>query len=113
MGGGGVLTGEVPLHPRGLCLARGQRFVDVYVHVVQLSEDNNRKAASHGDTSLTRKYPPVGPYSGTMPRAIPWSKGGGQFVMSEVTLSSWSTCTPRAWPTHTSHQFEFPWVLRP
>jgi hypothetical protein len=41
-----------------------------------------------------------------MPRALRWSWGGGQFLVIEGTLKSWSTCALRAWPTHISQQFE-------
>ena len=37
-------------------------------------------------TSLIRNNPPLGPCSRTMPRALRWSWGGGQFLVSEVTL---------------------------
>ena len=37
-------------------------------------------------TSLIRNTPLLGPYSRTMPRALWRSKGGGLFLMSEVTL---------------------------
>ena len=37
-------------------------------------------------TSLIRNSAPLGPYSGTMPRALWWPWGGGLFLMSEVPL---------------------------
>ena len=37
-------------------------------------------------TLLIRNCTPLGPYIGTMPRAIWWSEGGGLFLMSEVPL---------------------------
>ena len=37
-------------------------------------------------TSLIRNCLLVGPYSRTMPRALWWSKGGLQFLMSDVPL---------------------------
>jgi len=33
-----------------------------------------------------KKLPPLGPYSRTMPRALWWPRGGGQFLMSGVPL---------------------------
>jgi len=40
----------------------------------------------YGDTSLTRKRTPLGPYSRNMPRAPWWSWEAGLFLMSEVPL---------------------------
>ena len=37
-------------------------------------------------TSPIRNSAPVGPYSGTMPRALWWSRRGPRFLMSEVPL---------------------------
>ena len=42
--------------------------------------------ASYRGTSLIRTPPPLGPYSGTIPRVVWWSKGGGLFLMSKVPL---------------------------
>ena len=39
-------------------------------------------------TSLTRKRLALETYSRSMPRALWWSKGGGLFLMSEVTLDT-------------------------
>ena len=41
---------------------------------------------SYRVTSLIRNSRPLGPYSRTMPRALRWSYGGGQFLLSEVPL---------------------------
>ena len=46
-------------------------------HVVQVA---------YRGTSLIRDSAPLGPYSRTVPRALRWSQGGGQFLMSEVPL---------------------------
>jgi len=45
-----------------------------------------KKAVCYKDTSLTRNSAPLGPYSRTMPRALRWSKEGGLFLISKVTL---------------------------
>ena len=37
-------------------------------------------------TSLIRKNLHLRPYSRTMPKALRWSYGGGQFLMSEVNV---------------------------
>ena len=37
-------------------------------------------------TSLIRNRPPLGPYSRTMPRALWWSYGGREILVSEVSL---------------------------
>ena len=43
-------------------------------------------ALPYRSTSLIRNVPLLGPYSRTMPRAIQWSYGVRQFLMSEVPL---------------------------
>ena len=43
-------------------------------------------SALYRGTSLIRNGLPLGPYSRTRPRALWWSQGGGQFLMSEVPL---------------------------
>ena len=54
-------------------------------------------------TSLIRNTPPVGPYSSLMPRALRWSWGGRQFLVSEVPLyqpyREGSCETPQSLPT--------------
>ena len=41
---------------------------------------------SYRGTSLIRKRPPLGHYSGTVPRVVWWSLWGGLFFISEVPL---------------------------
>ena len=55
-------------------------------------------------TSLIRNSAPLGPYRRPMPRALGWSKGGGRFLMSEVTPHRIPTPDSmdrvRGWQTH-------------
>ena len=44
-------------------------------------------------TSLIRNNRLLGPYRRTMPRVLWWSQGGGQFLMSEVTLYVAEMCS--------------------
>ena len=44
--------------------------------------------AYHRGTSLIKNCLPPGPYSRPMPRALRWSEGEGQFLVSEVLLYS-------------------------
>ena len=48
--------------------------------------DGGRGFSGYRGISLIRNKPPLGPYSRTMPRALRWSEGGGQFIISEVPL---------------------------
>ena len=45
-------------------------------------------AARYRGTSLIRNHPLVGPYGRTMPRVLGWSKGGGLFLIREITTAS-------------------------
>ena len=52
---------------------------------------------SYRDTSLIRNSADLGPYSRAMPRALWWSQGGGQFLMSEVPLQIAASGPQSSW----------------
>ena len=48
----------------------------------------------HRGSLLIRKRPPLGPYGRLMPRALWWSVGEGEVLMSEVPLHSFPPSSP-------------------
>jgi len=58
-----------------------------YVEVLSMRYKSvNFRAKKYKGTSLIRNSAPLGPYSGTMPRALWWSWGGWLLLISEVPL---------------------------
>jgi len=53
---------------------------------LKVSPLRSREDGVYRGTSLIRNSAPLGPCSGTMPRALWWPQGGGLFRMSEVPL---------------------------
>ena len=86
--GGLVLMGEVPLYSSGskTGLSNSCACMSLYMHVssslIPLSLPS--RAVHTGLPCSYEPFPPPGPYSSLMPRALWWSYGGGVLLMSKV-----------------------------